>query len=473
MKTLLTTPCLMLLAMGGTSSSPPTESTWAIQKLTNFESIISYDELINQILKEPLCFHEPTLHSKFSGQNFSPQANHQELNDKMVYSPQQLTASDQGLPRPPKRKWHVILTEGAENQSPSKQTEIVEECPKSPAEETRSMLLEGADFDPDEIMRKNEELMRNTSDFVPHAQLDMQEEKSKEPSIPTKLFHVYNWEYVKQSPQDQTTEGNGVLNADRLEELFRLLNSCKTIPQQGPLFWIPRENVHKFLKRYRKLRLQSPGRSVHRERKRVLGKLIAELCDEKLDIEKYPIFSDEIIKSLRDRLALRLKINQTSNETRQNDNRLLRKVQTIIQYITNVTKISVFLIITHLSLFKEHQNEILSREEVNKILCFMRDLWKDMEQEELLLEPSKYTWIKRSSDMFRLEEKQDDLRNEKVWANGYSLWYFVAEDIVKYWTESNRNKFKLRWGKREYPSEISQIIELIISYANYETIVNS
>ncbi|EFP77877.1 uncharacterized protein PGTG_03833 [Puccinia graminis f. sp. tritici CRL 75-36-700-3] len=338
MKTLLTTPCLMLLAMGGTSSSPPTDSTWAIQKLSNFESIISYDELVNQILKEPLCFHEPTLHSQFSGPNFRPQANHQELNDKMVYSPQQLTASDQGLPRPPKRKWHVILTEGAENQSPSKQTEIVEECPKSPAEETRSMLLEGADLDPDEIMRKNEELMRNTSDFVPHAQLDMQEEKSKEPSIPTKLFHVYNWEYVKQSPQDQTTERN---NADRLEELFSLLNSCKTIPPQGPLFWIPRENVHKFLK----------------------------------------------------------------------------------------------------------------REEVNKILCFMRDLWKDMEQEELLLEPSKYTWIKRSSDMFRLEEKQDDLRNEKAWANGYSLWYFVAEDIVKYWTESNRNKFKLRWGKREYPSE--------------------
>jgi hypothetical protein len=54
-----------------------------------------------------------------------------------------------------------------------------------------------------------------------------------------------------------------------------------------------------------------------------------------------------------------------------------------------VIKISSFLIITYLYLFKENDSQILNKKDVDEVLAFIRDIWKE-NKENKSLDAKKY-----------------------------------------------------------------------------------
>ncbi|KAH9463301.1 hypothetical protein Pst134EA_015384 [Puccinia striiformis f. sp. tritici] len=230
---------------------------------------------------------------------------------------------------------------------------------------------------------------------------NVQKEDVVEPMTNTerlKLCNFRDWSFFKDNsvieinrdPQRQESEfkiGKLLGSLNKLKQ--KKMGKRKTILEQKHLgytldtrkhFWLHREYAEAFFKAYRKVRgtVPFPAAGVIKPHEKYAGiyKIALDIVDEKIELEKYAVFSKDIVNHLTSKLNARLSHIQQSQP--RVDPRL--QVTCRIDVVKKTTKCAVFLSLACLKLFKENENGKTTVQQIESFLNFIKDLWKDIEK---------------------------------------------------------------------------------------------
>ncbi|KAH9457206.1 hypothetical protein Pst134EA_021089 [Puccinia striiformis f. sp. tritici] len=109
------------------------------------------------------------------------------------------------------------------------------------------------------------------------------------------------------------------------------------------------------------------------------------MSNNKIVVNQYPIFSQEILEPIRKRLESL----ESNLKTLGIEPLMPHQIDLIFGYVANVSQVTIFFVITYLSLFKKHPKDRLSTELVEEILMFLKKLWQDTKNAQSKLRKRK------------------------------------------------------------------------------------
>ncbi|KNE88895.1 hypothetical protein PSTG_17659 [Puccinia striiformis f. sp. tritici PST-78] len=307
---------------------------------------------------------------------------------------------------------------------------------------------------------------------------NVQKEDVVEPMTNTerlKLCNFRDWSFFKDNsvieinrdPQRQESNFKigkllGFLN--KLKQ--KKMGKRKTILEQKHLgytldtrkhFWIHREYAEAFFKAYRKERgtVPFPAAGVIKPCEKYAGiyKIALDIVDEKIDLEKYAVFSKDIVNHLTSKLNARLsKILQSQAKV---DHR--PQVTSRIEVVKRITKCAVFLNLAYLTFFKELENGKTTVQQIESFLTFIKDIWEDIEKGE--------TSICNNNTFGETLHKLLSFESSKH-KSGPSHVMGIAWNIVELWVQKAAN-FQPHISLDYHPQRV-EIINKIIFYSNYD-----
>ncbi|KAA1091691.1 hypothetical protein PGTUg99_004694 [Puccinia graminis f. sp. tritici] len=302
------------------------------------------------------------------------------------------------------------------------------------------------------------------------------------------LFDLKDWNYVRLPPELTDTNEDHESSPTRfaLGKFFETLQKCQ-IDLKGE-DGKDKNKAQSMSRRYLKIKLgiaspsefdknydQDPG-----IRQAVLFDIVLSLSDTKLKLEDNRIFSQgivdyftETLEPKRKKLSILRSNSELSFRTAESKRPsrvkgiAQRLTRSIIDYVKNTTKIATFLVIIQLSLFGEHEQDVLTTAVVDEILNFFRKMWIDTEnfQEELI---GKYGWAKKNAAILSLQNPEELNISSRYKAR---QMYQMAWNFAGYWAEANGKTVGGSFKKRQNHRNI--VIKLgnkIIHYANYEIV---
>jgi hypothetical protein len=176
-----------------------------------------------------------------------------------------------------------------------------------------------------------------------------------------------------------------------------------------------------------------------------------KLSDEKIGFDGYSVFSQEILLNMASR------IEESLPATTNKASELKRPISGRIEVIEKLTKCTTFLNLIYLSFLKEHENGQLTKGYIEDFLDFLKTLWQDIESgknEQLI---SKNPFAQTLHDMLKFKTSWGPINTPHI-----SLR--IAWDIVQYWAKKHNRFFP------DCTSNLSEIVNKIIFFSNYETI---
>ena len=285
-------------------------------------------------------------------------------------------------------------------------------------------------------------------------------------------INLEDWSFIQEEPRieigtDEQKQGN-VYNSN---ELFQsLLQLKKEVKLKGRKesnqnvekhFWIPRGDITKFIDRYRKKSgtLSYPKiLNKPRERFREIFKIILNVSDKKLNLESYPIFSEDIVQfmnlKLQENYKAAFKIPHPNSK---------EMVSYRVIFIKNLTKASTVLHLINLSIFNEHEKGKNTREHIEKFLDFIKDLWKTVEIGEDFKLINHHEFADKLNKILKFKTERNTPLNGNP---GTNMKY--ALDIFYYFQKKQGDH--LPEIPSEYHRAMCEIISKMIIYSNYQTI---
>ncbi|KAI9605681.1 hypothetical protein H4Q26_004046 [Puccinia striiformis f. sp. tritici PST-130] len=273
-------------------------------------------------------------------------------------------------------------------------------------------------------------------------------------------FDVCDWKFlILAAPQSLVTFREPPINR-YAQRLFKTLERCGSSPQregERGYFWIKRAQAVPQLHKYMQIKPECafPSESDYQKdadvRSVALSHVVLSLSDSKLSLDTYEIYSvgivdrlETIVEANREKIyVLRSKISPTKRIRRISE----KRISTIMKYVDNTTKIATFLVVIHLSLFREHKQDVLTTQTIREILtCFQR-MWTDTAsaQEGLLC---KFAWAKRNWALLSLDNPEK-ITTEFIYQP--QNVYRMAWNFVDYWADTNRKSVRAGYGlERSY-----------------------
>jgi hypothetical protein len=174
-------------------------------------------------------------------------------------------------------------------------------------------------------------------------------------------------------------------------------------------------------------------RNLRRNNSVIEARKILFILQQELKMEDYPTFSNKIQNKLKSRLEQWKKCTKT---TYNNPSRVVSRIRT---YIKNVTKISVFLIMEHISHLLGQKDEInIEIEKLEELLDFMNEFWDNIINNKVGIRAKDFHWISKIPEFLNPDIKI----SIKNYYTGAALWYITAQDVLRYWSKHNMNKYK-------------------------------
>ncbi|POV94372.1 hypothetical protein PSHT_16258, partial [Puccinia striiformis] len=276
------------------------------------------------------------------------------------------------------------------------------------------------------------------------------------------VFNVYNWDFIRADVGGRTPDIHQA-------ELFQFLNGYKDEPDlENPFFLERDQKTSKFLSKFfvnsrRDLKVLEVIKPDCRQRQ--LFKTCLKISNSKINLDGYSSFQG----GMNDRLEANYK-NRGDLATRI-------KTKTALKYVMNVTKVTHLLIIIYLSLFKEHESEVLKVHQVENTLMSLTQMWWDLE-EEIKPEILKLGWTEDVTKILNFQEGKPWLYYK---ATSTAALYSTASNLLDYWVVQTgkpliRSTSKPRLAKSiKRPAKNHQgiiaLINKIIFYSNYQMIL--
>ncbi|OAV99318.1 hypothetical protein PTTG_25347 [Puccinia triticina 1-1 BBBD Race 1] len=280
-------------------------------------------------------------------------------------------------------------------------------------------------------------------------------EESERKRVP---FNVKNWSFVRTNSNIQSNEDN-----ETVKNFFKAMTAWKSDVELSALklephqhgneeFWLPKQYETSFIGRFRDNVVGYPDEEILPRSARGLEilKTILKLSDEKLDLERYPVFSNHIVEYMTQKLREHLK--HACNKSWGN----IGNIATRIEYIKKLTKCMVFLHIVLLCLFNEHENGILTKGYIEDYLIDLGHVWRDIES-------GSNNMLKDDVGQ-RMHEFLTFKQNWPITGAGSVLG--TAWKIVRHCAKEKSNFFPADHGI------VAEMVNKLILYSNYGTILN-
>ncbi|KAH9450420.1 hypothetical protein Pst134EA_027121 [Puccinia striiformis f. sp. tritici] len=241
----------------------------------------------------------------------------------------------------------------------------------------------------------------------------------------------------------------------RPEWLFRQLNSCNaklgTRSGDGG-FWIPREDSEEILETYRKRRLIFPVDFDDDVRREALARVIVNVAYQRLDLSGNLIMKNEILKPMNAKII--------SVSYPELSRRRMKRIDKIIRYVESVSTLTTFLIITYLTLFREHQSVILTSKTVDDILIFIAEFWRKIRTNDTKF-LDKYPWAKGNINIINLSPRKKGVTEYSSWVYQKRCQLALAWHILDYWIEKTilDKKPALCWKNSNSISQLMNIMQ--------------
>ncbi|EFP78036.2 uncharacterized protein PGTG_03992 [Puccinia graminis f. sp. tritici CRL 75-36-700-3] len=277
------------------------------------------------------------------------------------------------------------------------------------------------------------------------------------------LFNVNDWKFITEERQD-------LIENEYPGKFFEFLNNLKgddqdaSVPEKRASFFLTRESAMGFLKKYLSSRTEFEDESGIKkdQKKELVMRTLLRISDRKLKLAENRFYADELLGRIKDRLKL------------EHDSCLdpvqVPRLPTIIQFVENVTKTTHLLIIIYLALFKEHQaaeGGEFGAEESEKILRFIGQLWQDIADNSPGLPQTK--WTAKLSELFQFQNKRS--RAASVMTNRKKPMYILCCHLLHYWIDKNGKAFKNCKNIDKYNGTLVELINKLVFYSNYHSIL--
>ncbi|KAI9604033.1 hypothetical protein H4Q26_003643 [Puccinia striiformis f. sp. tritici PST-130] len=188
---------------------------------------------------------------------------------------------------------------------------------------------------------------------------------------------------------------------------------------------------------------------------KALYQITLGLSNKRIGIERYSVYSNEIVNPWTSKLEVNLKAAKKE------------RLERSIEVIKDVTKITPFLVVTYLLLFKEHRQHKLTADFIEELLTFIKDLWINIEKgsPEFLEENP---WAKRLRNMLIMEiDPQENDNHNFIYE--LDIAYEISWNLTRYWIEINGKSLKHGFGKKkDLHKDLAELINKIIFYSNYQ-----
>ncbi|POV96925.1 hypothetical protein PSTT_15365, partial [Puccinia striiformis] len=271
-------------------------------------------------------------------------------------------------------------------------------------------------------------------------------------------FDFYNWDYVREDTEDRISADTQYASSEyKRKSFFKLLQSCKKTRTPDKFFWIPRKQAFIIMKRFRQSKhdYAFPKNVAKSRRIKALYQITLGLSNKRIGIERYSVYSNEIVNPWTSKLEVNLKAAKKE------------RLERSIEVIKDVTKITPFLVVTYLLLFKEHRQHKLTADFIEELLTFIKDLWINIEKgsPEFLEENP---WAKRLRNMLIMEiDPQENDNHNFIYE--LDIAYEISWNLTRYWIEINGKSLKHGFGKKkDLHKDLAELINKIIFYSNYQ-----
>ncbi|POW13412.1 hypothetical protein PSHT_07674, partial [Puccinia striiformis] len=271
-------------------------------------------------------------------------------------------------------------------------------------------------------------------------------------------FDFYNWDYVREDTEDRISADTQYASSEyKRKSFFKLLQSCKKTRTPDKFFWIPRKQAFIIMKRFRQSKhdYAFPKNVAKSRRIKALYQITLSLSNKRIGIERYSVYSNEIVNPWTSKLEVNLKAAKKE------------RLERSIEVIKDVTKITPFLVVTYLLLFKEHRQHKLTADFIEELLTFIKDLWINIEKgsPEFLEENP---WAKRLRNMLIMEiDPQENDNHNFIYE--LDIAYEISWNLTRYWIEINGKSLKHGFGKKkDLHKDLAELINKIIFYSNYQ-----
>jgi hypothetical protein len=272
------------------------------------------------------------------------------------------------------------------------------------------------------------------------------------------FFNVYNWDFLRYQDPEIYLEHNHSVSSERNLELF-----FKTMQFQNRdnFYFIPPKKLETVVRKYNRNGYHFRGKIPKGLRLKMICEIVLKLSDQKLNLEGYSLFSNGLMKDFISKIESR-RIENKLNKT--NSFHSIRKMESVSNFIRNITKMSTFLIIVRLSLFKEHPEDVLKKELVESICAFIKKFWEELEEDDGKM-LSKPEWAERLPSVLRLEKKDEYKYNYTKF--GTAPWYTLSLNLAEYWAQENKKAgCKFISQKKNHRKLFVEIINTMIIYSN-------
>ncbi|PLW20982.1 hypothetical protein PCANC_09505 [Puccinia coronata f. sp. avenae] len=265
-----------------------------------------------------------------------------------------------------------------------------------------------------------------------------------------KPFEVYDWSFLREDPENKKT-------AQNQRKFLRYLNKCQRKKDKKYGFSISRDQAAPFLtdfsRRYKKLHEFSfDVEAVEQVRNSHFYDILLGISNRRIDLGRYQTFSREIVGKLIRRVRKHLQAANISFIV------LSKRVKLIKKFIADVTKISHILIVIVLSLYKEHEQDVLTERQVQEILDFLRDLWFRLERQSAF---EGENWAMRVHKTL----KADGRFGLKL-AGKKEARYRLCRNFVNCWIKHKNMDVKTEDGKMVHEGTFIHLIHKILYFSN-------
>ncbi|KAH9456406.1 hypothetical protein MJO28_006456 [Puccinia striiformis f. sp. tritici] len=295
-----------------------------------------------------------------------------------------------------------------------------------------------------------------TEPDTPQPKRSTKRKKQTSQQAPGKFFKVYDWDFVREFPREisGTTSDQTSLPNDELEQFFEKIKFQK----RDDFFYIPRGKLTSVIKEYYSHRhLLHTELSSRPIKSRVLGDLTLNLSNKKLALDDNDKFT-KLVGHLTSKVQTRFHSIESAPDSTDPAPDTIKR---IIEYIHSTNKITIFLILIYLSIFREHDQEELNEEVIEHLISFLENLWKKFEEpDQKFLNDNP--WAEINSLFFPPKLELEIAKMRKMSLYLHRERYCMAWNFVEQWAKENRKS--LQWGDPRHLKTDRRPLVAIINY---------
>ncbi|KNZ58058.1 hypothetical protein VP01_2003g3 [Puccinia sorghi] len=261
-----------------------------------------------------------------------------------------------------------------------------------------------------------------------HSSIDEHDRTGEASAVIRPSLNVHNWDMVKAHEKEQQGDKNGQPVLQPSEKLARFFKMLRFKESDG-FYWLPPEQLQHTQALYSVCKNKWPEGNVRGWsdiRSKLAAEILLKLADQKLHLDAHPIFK-KLMRWARSTIYTNRGALTTSRLSP-------RRMESIIIYVSKVTKIATFLIILRRSTLNQHTSGQLSKAMVDGILNLIRGFWEKLERmDEKLLDAGP--WANSTSKILQAQVPPGSYHSFFIYKK--ERFFEVANRVAEYWEEEN------------------------------------